>query len=284
MNYRHAYHAGNFADVVKHLLLVLCLDHLRKKDAPFFVLDAQGGCGRYDLNSTEAQKTREFEPGIGALMKAMLKNVDANLYLDAVREDFKAMHYPGSPLIAARLLRAQDRMIANELHPDDVSVLEDVLWTYKNNVRVEMEDAYQSVRAHVPPAEKRGLVLIDPPYEIGNNEHDIVIRQMEQWKKRWSTGTYIVWYPVKDNFPSEALHRAAAELGLNRTWVCEHRDANLPPLPASDRGDRKRLRSTGVIIFNTPYMVPERAEAALAEIAGVIGGSVETRWLVPDSA
>ena len=279
MNYRHVYHAGNFADVVKHLLLVLCLDHLRKKAAPFFVLDAQGGCGLYNLNSTEAQKTREYEPGIGALMKAQLKNADANLYLDAVREDFQSMHYPGSPLIAARLLRAQDRMIANELHPDDVSVLEDTLWAYKNNVRVEMQDAYQGVRAHVPPAEKRGLVLIDPPYEIGNNEHDIIIRQMREWKKRWPTGTYIIWYPVKDNFPSSALHDAATELGLNRTWMCEHHDANLPPLPNSDRGDRKRMRSTGLIVFNTPYMVPERMEAAMAELAPLIGGKTRTGWL-----
>ena len=281
MNYRHIYHAGNFADVHKHLVLVLCLDHLRKKDAPFFVLDAQGGAGFYNLKSVEAQKTREYEPGIGALMKAEFKNADVNLYLSKLREDFKKDRYPGSPLIAARMLRDQDRLLANELHKDDVKILKQTLGPRKN-AKVTQDDAYQIIRASVPPQERRGLVLIDPPYEIETDEPTILIKQMQEWKKRWPTGTYILWYPVKENLPVAALHEAAAALGINRTWVCEYHDAHLPPLPESDQGNRKRLRSSGLIVFNAPYQVPERVEAALAEIAPVMGGRVQTKWLVAD--
>jgi 23S rRNA (adenine2030-N6)-methyltransferase len=282
MNYRHVYHAGNFADVAKHLLLVLCLDHLRKKDAPFFVLDAHAGTGYYNLQSVEAQKTKEYEAGIAKLIAAAPQSADVKLYLSKVQGDFEKQRYPGSPLIAARMLRDSDRLIANELHAEDVKILKKTLGPRKN-AQVTQEDAYQSIRAHVPPPERRGLVLIDPPYEIENNEHDVLIKQMQEWKKRWPTGTYILWYPVKDSLPSAKLHEAAAALGLNRTWLCEYRDADLPPLPASDRGDRKRMRSTGLIVFNAPFQVPERAEAALGEIAGVLGGSVHARWLVTDT-
>lgn len=281
MNYRHVYHAGNFADVAKHLLLVLCLDHLRKKDTPFFVLDAHAGTGYYNLQSIEAQKTREYEAGIAKLIQAAPQNADVNLYLSKVKDDFQKRHYPGSPLIAARMLRSSDRMIANELHEEDVETLKRMMGL-RHNAHITAVDAYQSIRANVPPPERRGLVLIDPPYEIESNEHEILVKQMQEWKKRWPTGTYIIWYPVKDSLPSAKLHEAAAALGLNRTWLCEYRDADLPPLPASDRGDRKRMRSTGLMVFNAPYQVPERVEAALTQVAGVLGGSVHTRWLVAD--
>lgn len=279
MNYRHVYHAGNFADVLKHLVLALCLERLREKDAPFCVLDAMGGCGYYNLKSEEAQKTKEHEPGIAALVAAQPAQADVKLYLDLVSGDFEKGKYPGSPLIAARMMRDHDRLVANELHPEDVRTLRQTLGP-RENVRVTQEDAYIFLRAQLPPKEKRGLALIDPAYEIETAEHEIIIRQMAEWKKRWATGTYILWFPIKENFPVQDIYDAAAALEINRTWVCEYRGAKLPPLPASDRGDRKRLDSAGLLIFNAPYQVPERAEAALAAIAPVIGGGAACRWLV----
>ncbi len=284
MNYRHIYHAGNFADVVKHLVLALCLEHLRKKDAPFFVLDAHGGTGLYDLSSDQAQKTKEHQPGIAALIKKGAANTDAAFYLDAVRRDFAKGHYPGSPMLAARLLRPQDRMIANELHPEDMQVLKQNMAGFAN-VRVTEMDAFEVIRANIPPQERRGIVLIDPPYEIENNEHEIVAAQMQQWKKRWANGIYVLWYPIKGSLPvRDTLVEAATALGLPRTWLCEYRGANLPPLPGSDRGDRARMNAAGLIVFNAPYQVPERVEAALMEFAPVLGGGAETRWLVPDKS
>ncbi len=282
MNYRHIYHAGNFADVVKHLVLALCLEHLCKKDAPFFVLDAHGGTGLYDLASEQAQKTKEHLPGIAALIKKGATNKDAAFYLDAVQKDFAGGHYPGSPMLAARLLREQDRMIANELHPEDMPVLKQNMAGF-GNVRVTEMDAFEAIRANIPPEERRGIVLIDPPYEIENNEHEKAAAQMKEWKKRWANGIYILWYPVKESLPvRDTLVEAATALGLPRTWLCEYRGANLPPLPGSDRGDRARMNAAGLIVFNAPYQVPERVEAALMEFAPVLGGGAQTSWLVPD--
>jgi 23S rRNA (adenine2030-N6)-methyltransferase len=281
MNYRHIYHAGNFADVVKHLLLVLCIDRLHEKDTPFFVLDAMAGRGLYDLNSAEAQKTREYEPGVGALMKKEFQSADAEIYLDAVRGHFKDNQYPGSPVIVAKMLREKDRLVANELHPEEAEILLESL-KGRGNAHVTIEDGYQAIRANIPPAERRGIVLIDPAYEIENNEHQTVIKQMQEWKKRWGMGIYILWLPIKDNLPVQEIYDAAIALDIKRTWLCEYREANLPPLPKSDQGNRARMRSAGVIIFNAPFMVPERAAKALAEIAPVMGGHVKTRWLVPD--
>ncbi|HBR68026.1 MAG TPA: 23S rRNA (adenine(2030)-N(6))-methyltransferase RlmJ, partial [Rhodospirillaceae bacterium] len=193
-------------------------------------------------------------------------------------------HYPGSPLLAARMLRPQDRMIANELHPEDMLALKQNMAGFAN-VRVTEMDAFEVIRANIPPQERRGIVLIDPPYEIENNEHEIVAAQMQQWKKRWANGIYVLWYPIKGSLPvRDTLVEAATALGLPRTWLCEYRGANLPPLPGSDRGDRARMNAAGLIVFNAPYQVPERVEAALMEFAPVLGGGAETRWLVPDKS
>jgi 23S rRNA (adenine2030-N6)-methyltransferase len=272
MNYRHIYHAGNFADVFKHLLMVLCLDRLREKEAPFFALDAHGGCGLYNLHSEEAQKTKEFEDGIGRLMAAAIKNADVNLYLSKVREDWKKGKYPGSPLIIARMLRAQDRLTANELHPDDVKILRQTLGPRKN-AEVTEKDAYVVLRAKLPPPEKRGMAVIDPPFEK-TDEFETLAKQMREWQKRWATGTYLIWYPVKDHLSMDTLYKTATALGLNRTWVCEYR-SNAP-------AEGNKLRATGLMLLNAPYQVPERMDAAMAEAAPVLGGVYTSQWLVPD--
>lgn len=271
MNYRHIYHAGNFADVMKHLALCLILDHLRKKDAPFCVIDAHGGIGLYDLHADEAQKTKEYEGGIARFAPSNGAG-DFGLYYDAVQKDLTQGRYPGSPLLAARMLRPQDRLIANELHPVDVETLRGCLSGFRN-ARVTQMDAYECIRAHTPPAEKRGLVLIDPPFEK-TDEFETLARQMQEWKKRFATGVYMLWYPIKANPAIAQMKRAAAALGLPRTWCVEtllH--------PAAQEGT---FNGSGLIVFNAPYQMPERMEQLLPLLQARLGLiAAPTGWLTP---
>lgn len=253
MNYRHIYHAGNFADVIKHLVLVLCLDYLKRKDNPFCVIDAHGGCGLYDLSSEQAQKTGEWMDGIGHLDDFKNPPADLALYLNLIKKDRKIGKYPGSPLITGRMLRPSDRLIANELHPDDQKTLRMVMGP-KKNVRVTRLDAYECIRANIPPVERRGLVLIDPPFEK-KDEFDTLIRQMTEWKKRWPTAIYLLWYPIKAHLPVRELKQAAASLGLPDTWAID-----ILKYPA-DQPDT--FNGSGLILFNAPYQLPERVEALL---------------------
>ncbi len=253
MNYRHIYHAGNFADVIKHIVLVLCLDYLQKKEGPLCIVDAHAGAGLYDLRSDEAAKTREWERGIGCLQDTSDAPDDLRLYLGMVRDGLNAGRYPGSPLLLARRLRPQDRLIANELHEPAFEALRKVLTPFKK-ARAARMDAYECIRAHIPPAERRGLVLIDPPFEE-KDEFETLTRQMKQWKKRWASGVYVLWYPIKAHLPVAALKDAALELGLRRTWSVE---ALILPREQADT-----LNGCGLIVFNAPYTVPERVGALL---------------------
>ncbi len=253
MNYRHIYHAGNFADVVKHIVLVLCVDYLQKKDGGLCFLDAHGGAGLYALDSEEAVKTREWENGIGRLWGRAGIPVELELYSGLVKEDLDAQRYPGSPILMARRLRSQDRLIAAELHEPTFEALQAVLKPYKNARAMQM-DAYECVRAHIPPTERRGLVLIDPPFEL-KDEFQTLARQMRAWKKRWASGVYILWYPIKAHLPVAELKAAAQALELRRTWCVE---ALIWP-----RDRPESLNGCGVIVFNAPFTVPERVEALL---------------------
>lgn len=271
MNYRHIYHAGNFADVMKHLALVLVLDYMKKKDAPFCVVDAHGGCGLYDLQSEQAQKTDEWEDGIGRFAQAPSLPDDFAAYYDLVRDDLARGNYPGSPLIASRLLRPQDRLVANELHPEDLITLKGNLPRH-GNVHVTHMDAYQCIRAQMPPMEKRGVVLIDPPFEK-KDEFETLIRQMGEWKKRFPSGVYMLWYPIKAHLMVEEMKEAAAELGIRRTWCAE--TLKFP----KDRRDC--FNGCGLVIWNAPYQIPERIEAVLPFLKEKMGlHACETQWLV----
>lgn len=272
MNYRHIYHAGNFADVMKHLALCLIIDHLKKKDAPFCVIDAHGGIGLYDLKSEQAQKTREYDGGI-ARFRDIRADGDFALYYDLVQQDFSRGLYPGSPLLAARMLRPQDRMVANELHPEDVETLSGNLQKY-GNVRVTHLDAYECIRANIPPKEKRGLVLIDPPFEKAD-EFETLARQMQEWKKRFATGVFLLWYPIKAHLGVDRMKRAATELGMPRTWCVE---TLLHP-----RAQPDTFNGSGLVLFNAPYMMPERMDALLPFLKDRMGlFETTTAWLTPE--
>jgi 23S rRNA (adenine2030-N6)-methyltransferase len=274
VNYRHVYHAGNFADVLKHIVLLLCLDYLQKKEGPLCIVDAHGGAGVYDLRSEESSKTREWERGIGRLQNCPVVPDDLDLYLSLLRDDLQAGHYPGSPLLIARRLRPQDRLIANELHEPTFKALRLTLASFKNARAMQM-GAYQCIRAHIPPKERRGLVLIDPSFEE-KDEFETLARQMQQWKKRWETGLFILWYPIKAHLPVGALKDAARNLAFRRTWCVE--TLMLP------RDRPETLNGCGVIVFNAPYTVPERVEALLPVLRGAMSlYGAACGWEVPGS-
>ncbi len=273
MNYRHIYHAGNFADVMKHLALALVLDHLKKKDAPFCVVDAHGGTGLYDLQSVEAQKTLEWEAGIGRFEGMTDLPPDLSLYMNVVERDLGENHYPGSPMLIARMLRPYDRLIANELHPEDVETLKINLGRGKN-IRVTNMDAYECIRANTPPKEKRGLVLIDPPFEK-KDEFETLIAQMKEWKKRFANGVFVLWYPIKAHLAVQEMKDAASALGIPRTWCVE---TMLHP-----RYNEGTFNGCGLVIFNAPYQIPERITALLPVLKDRMGLlEAPEEWLVAD--
>lgn len=270
MNYRHAYHAGNFADVMKHLCVALILDRMMEKDAPLFALDAHGGIGLYDLQGIEAQKTGEWADGIGRFESASAYTDDFSLYYNALKGDLAQGRYPGSPLQMARMLRPQDRLIANELHPEDFETLRQTMRGFKG-AKITHLDAYETIRAHIPPQEKRGLILIDPPFEK-RDEFEILCRQMGEWRRRFATGVFALWYPIKAHLPTDAMKEAAREAGFPRTWCVE---TLMHP-----RGTLERFNGSGLLIFNTPYQVPERMEALLPLLTTHMGlHAAETRWI-----
>lgn len=217
MNYRHIYHAGNFADVFKHIVLILTADYLHKKEKPFFALDTHAGLGKYDLYSEQASKTGEAAQGVAKLYATDHRELPAIIrryfsFFPRYNRDKDLRTYPGSPLILRDTLREQDRMVANELHPDDYKALRNTLGGDKR-IKVTQEDAYLTLKAYLPPPERRGLVLVDPPFEV-TNEFELMAKGLAEAHKRWATGVYVLWYPIKDRSVVDAFHQSVKDLGI----------------------------------------------------------------------
>jgi 23S rRNA (adenine2030-N6)-methyltransferase len=248
MNYRHAYHAGNFADVLKHAALVSVLTHLSKKQTPFAVIDTHGGRGLYDLMGEQAKKTGEAKDGIVRLLHASeLPGVLAR-YVEIVR-NFGDGRYPGSPLIAAKLLRAKDRLVAIEKHPEDCAALAAALAPVAH-ARAIHGDGYQVLKRLLPPPERRGLTLIDPPYE-DTEEFRRAARALIEAHRRFATGIVLFWYPAKEK---AALDAAAGEV-LNAgiaSLVKVELDVGGSAVTAPE-GRGPRLTSAGLLVVNPPF-------------------------------
>ncbi|WP_296071039.1 23S rRNA (adenine(2030)-N(6))-methyltransferase RlmJ [uncultured Agrobacterium sp.] len=258
MNYRHIYHAGNFADVLKHAVLARLVRYLQNKDKAFRVLDTHAGIGLYDLTSEEAQKTGEWQTGIGKLMEGDLPAPIAELlepYLAAVKElnpEGGVKFYPGSPKLARMLFRPQDRLSAMELHPDDSRALAR-LFEGDYQVRVTELDGWLSLGAHLPPKEKRGLVLVDPPFEL-ENEYQRLADGLNRAHRRFSTGTYCLWYPLKKGAPIKDFHERLQSFKIPKMLCAE----------LSVRSDRlDGLSGSGLIIVNPPYTLKEELHVLL---------------------
>jgi 23S rRNA (adenine2030-N6)-methyltransferase len=276
MNYRHAFHAGNFADVAKHLALVAILAHLKKKEQAFAVIDTHAGRGLYAIAGEAAGRTGEAASGIGRLNA--LRDVPGALgeYL-AVARSFGDGLYPGSPLVAAKLLRPQDRLIAIEKHPDEAEALKQNLRQWRI-ASAETADGYSRLAALLPPKERRGLVLIDPPFEA-EDEFAQAARAFAAAYRRFATGIYLLWFPVKLASAADAFGGEILAAGVKKALRI---DLSIAPVP----GDGKaRLGTAGLIIVNPPFGVPEQLETGLAEVVTRLGpgAGVQQRWLAgPD--
>lgn len=275
MNYRHAYHAGNFADVVKHAALVAILLHLRKKDKPFRVIDTHAGRGVYDLDSEAAQRTGEAAGGIARLADLSGASLPPAMatYLD-IAGRVGAARYPGSPLIAAQLLRQNDKLIAIEKHPEDEAALAQTLAPFKNAKSI-CADGYARLAALLPPPERRGLVLIDPPFEA-ENEFVQLAQALAGARKRFATGITLVWYPVKstaasDAFAGEVLAGGSQEVA--RITIDIGREA---------KSDKDRLSAAGLLVINPPYGFVEEMRAAASLLAPRLGRTAPAKIAVTD--
>lgn len=266
MNYRHAYHAGNFADVVKHVVLARLLEYLKQKDKAFRVVDTHAGIGRYELSSREAGRTGEWRGGIGRLIDADL-DADAAIlvapYLKAVRSinpEGELRAYPGSPLVARHLMRRQDRLSTIELHPEDASRLR---FEFAGDIqtRVAEIDGWLALGAHLPPKEKRGLVLVDPPFEAAG-EFERMVAGLTKAHKRWPGGIYALWYPIKDR---DAVAAFRADVGnLN---IAKILDIGLEiRAPSSE----PRLDGCGMVVVNPPFTLERELRVLLPALAGLL--------------
>ncbi len=264
MNYRHGYHAGNFADVVKHIALVAILQHLKKKDTAFAVMDTHAGRGAYDLSGEHASKTGEAQNGIARLRGLSGEMPEA---LAAYRDLARGSVYPGSPLIAAQLLRPQDRLTAIEKHPEEFAALKQALAPFRN-ATVEQLDGYVRLPKLLPPPARRGLVMIDPPFEA-TDEFEALARTVSAALRKFATGIYLIWYPIKsqaeaDGFTGEVLAAGAAKALTVEVKI------------AAPEG---RLDRAGLLVLNPPYGF----DAAMRAIAGVVAlamdADITIRWL-----
>ena len=283
MNYRHIFHAGNPADVVKHVVLVMLLDRLRGKPAAFSVLDTHAGIGRYDLASPEAQRSGEAAAGIGRLWQHGGLPTPVQRYVDLVRAlnpDGPLRWYPGSPLLARALLRADDRLVLSELHPDDVRTLQRE-FRDDAQVAVHHQDGWTALKALLPPTPRRGLVLIDPPFEAPD-DYQRLVAGLQLAHGRWPTGLYALWYPIKDPAAVWSLHEALAESAIRRILLVEMtwRD----PGTATNRNadPRKGLQGCGLALVNPPWQLDEELREVLPALHGALasGGGGAVRWLV----
>ena len=273
MNYRHAYHAGNFADVLKHAVLLALIEAMQAKPAPFCYIDTHAGSGSYALDGFEARKTGEYKDGVLRLHPAekvppLLQRWRSAVLAGAENEQ-GLKRYPGSPLQVARLLRPQDSAQLCELHADEATKLR-ALFHDEARVHVHQRDGYEALKALLPPKEKRGLVLIDPPYEAQEAEYKRIEQALKSALQRWPTGMYAVWYPIKLRSQVQPFLRGLQRIGARRVLRAEllvHPDDS--PL---------RLNGSGMVILNAPWNLDDVLREPLRALASLLGLDRPAQW------
>jgi 23S rRNA (adenine2030-N6)-methyltransferase len=273
MNYRHSYHAGNFADVLKHAVLALMVRHLLKKDSAFRYLDTHAGIGLYDLEADEARRTGEWHGGVGRVLGKDLDPALAEFLapwrqaVTAANPDGKIRFYPGSPEIVRHLMRPDDRMTLCELHPEDASALRR---RYRRDARVTLVeiDGYTALNAYVPPKERRGIVLVDPPFEE-SGEFQRMIDGLARAHRKWPTGIYAFWYPIKDVMETDGLTRALGKAGIPSIFAAE--------LLIRRPNDTTRLNGCGLLIVNPPWTLEKELAGLLPALADLLAQDAGAR-------
>ncbi len=277
MNYRHAFHAGNHADVFKHIVLLGLIAALKRKDSAFFALDTHAGRGSYGLDAAAAKKTQEADAGIRLLLKAGVRgNPLISNFLAAVRGcngGQKVETYPGSPLLLSKALREQDRLACCELQTDEAEALRSLLGR-NPQVGVHERDGYAALAALLPPKEKRGLVLIDPPYEAQLAEFDTIIPALRGALERWPTGMFALWYPIKLRRALQPFYRRAADLPAKSVLLAE--------LQVRPGDSPLRMNGSGLLIVNPPWRFNDELATVLPLLSKVLdegGGGWRLEWL-----
>lgn len=284
MNYRHAFHAGNFADVLKHVVLALCLDRLNQKETAYRYIDTHAGAATYDMTSEEALRSPEWRDGVARVWsavdrakpevrEALKPYVDLLLTLNGARATGgKFGAYPGSPKIAAMMMRAGDAIRLCELHPESAERLRAAVGG-DARVKIEERDGFEALPAYLPPPERRGAVLIDPPFEEGTAERRLDFERMlkaaRKAIKRWPQGTYILWRPIKDLDQVDAFDGELASWLIEEAGLAPEKllvaDLWVRPLPAE-----KGLAGAGVVIVNPPFGLEERLRVAMPWLANLM--------------
>ena len=278
MNYQHIYHAGNFADIAKHVGLLYCLEALKRKEPAFFALDSHAGRGFYDLQAAEARKSGEAERGIQRLIESSLGNALLTDYFTALRArpGKRLARYPGSPALISGSLRPQDRALFVELMPAEARAAEREIES-RGRVRTEIGDGYAALKAFLPPDERRGLVLIDPPYESLDELKTMLLSFAEAYR-RWPSGVYLMWYPIRSAAQRSMVHARFEALRIPKMLFA---DMAIHP---DDAG--VGLAGSGLMLVNPPYGADDYLQQAYTAIRGGIGapgiGYVEVARLTPE--
>ncbi len=281
MNYRHAYHAGGPADVFKHVVLIALIERMKRKDAPFMLLDTHAGIGLYDLAGAEAAKTGEAAQGIGSLLPKKPATALLRDYLGQVQASRHGLGdaYPGSPLIALGRLRPQDRAVFCELHPDDHAALKRTLKPFRA-AAVHSRDGYEMIGACLPPPERRGLILVDPPFEKPD-EFDRALQAIAAGRRRFPGGVFALWYPIKDRAAVWTVYEAAIALFRGSTLAIELMTGAETDGPGATG---LRLNGSGMLLVNPPYGIEGDLSPPLRELQALIApsGTVSFDPLTPE--
>lgn len=278
LSYRHSFHAGNHADVLKHTVLTLILQALKQKEKGFFYLDTHAGVGRYSLLSAEAEKTGEYIEGIARLWDRNDLPAEIQPYLDEVKKINKGQlrFYTGSPLLAVQQLRPQDRALLTELHPNDFPLLRNEFAKIPNVV-TKRENGFQQLKSALPPKEKRGLVLIDPPYEL-KEDYELVVKAIAEGYKRFATGVYAIWYPVVLRQHTKRIVRGLQETGIRKILQIE--------LAVRPDSDQRGMTASGMIVINPPWQLETQMKNCLPYLTRVLvpegTGSWQVSWITPE--
>lgn len=278
LSYRHSFHAGNHADVLKHIVQSLILTSLQQKEKPFVYHDTHSGVGRYDLTHEWSEKTGEYKQGIARVWQQETIPEQLESYLDSIRQLNQGdtlRYYPGSPRVARAHLREQDRMVLTELHPSDYPLLEQEFHRDRQ-VSIYKEDGFTRLKASLPPRERRGLVLIDPPYELAKEYRDVV-RAIAHSHQRWATGIYAIWYPVVNRCDIDDMLQGLQNLGIRKILQIE--------LGVSPDTNERGMTASGMIVINPPWTLENQMQTILPFLQQAIApatGHYKLQWIVPE--
>lgn len=271
LSYRHAFHAGNHADVLKHTVLMLVLDYVTQKDKPFLYVDTHSGAGLYDLHEDWADKNREYETGIARIWQQESVNWPQGMltYLRAIQDlnpHGELREYPGSPWLAQSMLREQDKARLFELHRNEYQNLH-ALFARNKQINTEQRDGFQSLGAVLPPAERRAVVLIDPSYEV-KADYQTVVQAVKAAHKKFATGVYLIWYPVVNRKWANKLERDFMDSGMRNILLAE--------LAVRADAEESGMTASGMIVINPPWQLTDSLKNVLPflqkELAEAGGG------------